>query len=156
MPLDCRIDQNQYVLSYNSHLQSDVQNKILWIITFTFLNNCNNCFTDDFCSFREGFYWGGRQKKADIFSCNIPQIKLFYGIVYEYPLNLHQCSLGWQVYLGDKLQDVKTQVWIDQIWNESLQYLFSGSSSFFIDWYWLCIFHVEFDGNLFHQTRLEM
>ena len=59
-------------------------------------------------------------------------------------------------YLEHELQDVKLQVWLDQIWSESLQDLFFVSSSFCIDWYWSWIFPVEFDYDLVHQIHLEL
>ena len=40
-------------------------NKFPCIITVTFLNTRSNYWTDDFCSFREGFYQDGSRNKAN-------------------------------------------------------------------------------------------
>ena len=69
---------------------------------------------EDFCSFREVFDWDVSQKKDNIFSFHIAKIKLIYRIVYDYLLNLHQCSLVLEVSLGDEFQDVKLQVLLDK------------------------------------------
>ena len=62
-------------------------------------------------------------------SCYIEKIKLLSKIVSEELLNPHQCYFSREVSLGYKLQDVKLQVWIDQIWSKSIQDVFSGNSS---------------------------
>ena len=87
-------------------------NKFPYIITVNFLNTWSNEWTEDCCYFREGFDWW------HFCSCNISQIKLLYIIVSEDNLNLHHLYLGWEVYLGDELQDVKSQVLLDQVWNQ--------------------------------------
>ena len=66
------------------------------------------------------------ERMMTFFSCCISQIKLLSRIVSEDLLKLHQFSLVWDIYLGDTLHYVKPQVWIDKIWSEYLQYLFSG------------------------------
>ena len=62
--------------------------------------------------------------------------RFIYRIVSKEPLNLHQYYLVWKVSLGDELQHVKLHVWLDQICSKYLQYMWSGRSSFCIDWYW--------------------
>ena len=104
------------------------QNKFICIRTVTLLND----WMEEFCSFREEFYWYGIWKKADIFSCRIAQIKTPFRIVSEDLINLHQCYLVWEVSLGDKLQYVKLQVRLGKICIEYLQDLFSGGSYFYI------------------------
>ena len=107
-----------------------------YIGTSTLLNTWINEWAEDFCSFREGLDWYGILKKADIFFLSYCKNKEFYIIVSEESWKLHQCSLEWYISLGDKIQYVKPQVWLDQIWTKSLQYLFSGISYFCIDWSW--------------------
>ena len=66
---------------------------------------------------RSNFVPGGRYLIGMVYarslegcSCDISHIKLLSIIVYKDPLNLHQCSLGWEVSLGDELQYVKPKV----------------------------------------------
>ena len=98
----------------------------------------------------------GAEIRLIFFSCHIAQIRILSKIFSEDLLNFQQYYLAWEVYLGDELQDVKIQVWLDKIWSEYLQDLFSGSFSFFIDLYFYWIFRVEFDGDWVHQTHLDM
>ena len=126
------------------------------IRTFTFLNTSSNEWTEEFFSFRERFNWGGSWKKANIFVLVILKKGLVSKKFSEKRLNLHQYSLVWEVSLGDELQYVKPQVWLDQIWSESLQDILFVSSSFFIKWSWYWIYPVDFDDNLFHQVHLEL
>ena len=88
-------------------------NKFPFIRTVTLLNTRRNEWREDFCSFREGFYWGGSWKKANIFVLVI--LNLLSRIVSEERLKNHQYSLVWEVYFGDEIQDVKPPVWLDQI-----------------------------------------
>ena len=132
-------------------------NKFTCIRTVTFLKTWSNEWTKKFCFFGEVFDWYGSRKKAGIFVLVIFQkINLLYIIVSKYPLNLHQFSLGLKVFLGDKLQYFKPQIWLNQIWNKFLQYIFSGRSSLCIDWYLPWIFHVDFDIGWVHKAHIEL
>ena len=55
------------------------------------------------------------ERVLTFFSFHIAQIKFISSIFFEGHLNLHQCSLGWEVYLGNKLKYLKTRVLLDQI-----------------------------------------
>ena len=57
---------------------------------------------------------------------------------------------------GDGLQDVKPQVWLDQIWREYFQDLIFVSSSLCINWYWYWIYTVEFDDDWVHHVHLDL
>ena len=104
------------------------------IQTVTLHNNMSIEWTKKLFSLLGGTWMGWYKKEGWNFcSFHIAKINLLSGIVSEDPLKLHQCSLGWNVSLGDELQYVKLQIWIDQIWSKYLQDIFSGSSSFCID-----------------------
>ena len=98
----------------------------------------------------------GAERRLTFYSCHIEQKELLSRIFSEDCLNLHQYSLVWEVSLGDELQDVKPQVWLDQIWSESLQDLFFVLSSLYINWSWSWIYNVELYENLFHQVHLDL
>ena len=50
------------------------------------------------------------KRNLKCFPCHIAQIKILYSIISEKPLNLRQCSLVWEVSLGEELYYVKPQV----------------------------------------------
>ena len=77
-----------------------------------------------------GIWLGWYQKEGWHFiSCHVVQVNIIPRIVFAVLLNLRQCYLVWEVSLVDKLQDVKPQVWLDQICSVSLQDIFSVRSS---------------------------
>ena len=106
-------------------------NNFPYIRTVTFLNIRSNEWIEDFPPLQVGIWlvWGPKEG-LNFCSCHIAKIKLHSIIVSEYLLKLRQCYLVWEIYLGDKIQDVKLKVWLDQIWSNHLQDLFSGRSSF--------------------------
>ena len=118
-------------------------NKFLSIIIVAFINTWSNEWTENLLFIQVCILLVWEPKEGWHFcSCNIEKIKLLSRIFSEDPLNIHKCYLGWVVSMGDILQDVKSQVWLDQIWNKYLQYMSSGRSSLCIDLSWPCIFHV--------------
>ena len=103
------------------------------IRTFTLINNSINEWAEDFFPSGRDLIGVGYEIRLTFCSCRISQIRLLSSILYEVFLYLHQCHLGWEVSLGEKLQDVKPQVWLDKIWSKYLQDLYYVRSSFWID-----------------------
>ena len=110
----------------------------------------------EFFSFSKGFYWNGSRNKDKFFILVTLKIGLLSRILAEDLLNHHQCYLVWEVYFGDELQDVKLQVWIDQMWSEYIQHMLFGCSSFCINWYWYWIFQVDFYYDWVYQSHLNL
>ena len=103
-------------------------NKFPYIRTVTLLNTRIHEWTKK-CFLQRGIWFEWDLKEGWHFcSCHISQIRLLSRILSKNLKNPHECYLVWEVSLGDKIQDVKLQVWLDQIWRQSLQYLFYGSS----------------------------
>ena len=97
-------------------------NKIPYITTFDCLNNRSNEWMKDLGYSRERFDWYGIWKKLKyLFLPYYTNKYSFYNFLWGPLLDIHQCSLWWGVSMVDKLQYVKPQVWIDQIWNKFLQ-----------------------------------
>ena len=57
----------------------------------------------------------GAERRLTFYFFHIEQKGLLSRIVFEDRLKHHQYSLAWEISLGDELQDVKPQVWLDQI-----------------------------------------
>ena len=51
----------------------------------------------------------GDKRSLELCSFHIEKI-IFSIILYKDPLEIHQCYFGWEVFLGEELQDVKPQV----------------------------------------------
>ena len=70
------------------------------------------------------------------------------------PLRASTMLFGVIGFFGRKIQDVKPQVRLDQIWIKYMQGMSSGISSVCIDWCWPWIYHIESDGSRVHQVSL--
>ena len=103
------------------------------IITVTLLNTRRNEWAEDFCYFSEVFDWYGIQKKTNIFILNYCTNKASF---HNWLWGTFKPSLiifGVGGFFGRKLQYLKPQVCLDQIFGKAIQDLFSGISLFCID-----------------------
>ena len=96
-------------------------NEFPCIITVAFLNNWINERAEDL--FPSGRYLIGMvaERRLVFLFLLYCRNKASLQNVSEYPLELHQCSFVLDVSPGDKNQDLKPQVWLDQILTESLR-----------------------------------
>ena len=83
------------------------RNKFPWIRTVNFLNTRSNEWMQDFCSFREGFYWDGSWEKANIL---IPIILSKKGFFPEFSLRI-ALSITNILWCGRFLWEMNFKMW---------------------------------------------